>query len=273
MNSVSVGSFHPITPPLCKFHQNLQLKHQRVYLCGSAFKFSSNSLKSKPTKLISTLLQATESDTDAPVSIPEGSASVVYIEEVVEKDWSILDSVESNSNVEFKRSIERIVSAGNVEEGSRVLVSTGSEEFVDTLVGLCKSLFVVHDSLLILALIKEKYDKVKCWQGEIVYVPEKWAPLDVVFLYFLPALPFKLDEILGSLAKKCSPGGRVIISHPQGRLVLEQQRKQYPEVVVSELLDRTSLQIVADAHSFDLAEFIDEPGFYLAVLIAQELKN
>ncbi|XP_052111236.1 uncharacterized protein LOC107470279 isoform X3 [Arachis duranensis] len=205
MNSVSIGSFHPITPPLCKFHQNLQLKHQQDYLCGSAFKFSSNSLKSKPIKPISTLLQATESDTDAQVSIPEGSASVVYIEEVVEKDWSILDSVESNSNVEFKRSIERIVSAGNVEEGSRVLVSTGSEEFVDTLVGLCKSLFVVHDSLLILALIKEKYDKVKCWQGEIVYVPEKWAPLDVVFLYFLPALPFKLDEILGSLAKKCSP--------------------------------------------------------------------
>ncbi|MED6182364.1 hypothetical protein PIB30_027732 [Stylosanthes scabra] len=269
MNSFSVGSFTPITPPLCKIYQNLQLKHQHVYLCGSAFKFSSNSLTSKPIKLIPTLLQATESDTDASVSIPEDSASVVYIEEVVEKDWSVLDSLESNSNVEeFKRSIERIVSAGNVEEGSRVLVSTGSEEFVDTLVGLCKSLFVVHDSLLILALIKEKYDMVKCLQGEIVYVPEKWAPLDIVFLYFLPALPFKLDEILGSLAKKCSPGGRVIISHPQGRLVLEQQRKQYPEVVVSDLPDKTILQIVADAHSFDLAEFVDEHDLYLAVLIA-----
>ncbi|XLU34797.1 hypothetical protein S245_070863, partial [Arachis hypogaea] len=61
-----------------------------------------------------------------------------------------------------------------------------------------------YDSLLILALIKEKYDKVKCWQGEIVYVLKKWAPLDVAFLYFLPALSFKLDAILGSLAKKCS---------------------------------------------------------------------
>ncbi|XLR47894.1 hypothetical protein S83_032554 [Arachis hypogaea] len=77
-----------------------------------------------------------------------------------------------------------------------------------------------------------------------------------------------LDEILGSLAKKCSPGGRVIISHPQGRLVLEQQRKQYSKVVVLDLPDRTSLQIVADAHSFDLAKFVDEPDFYLAVLIS-----
>lgn len=98
------------------------------------------------------------------------------------------------------------MSAGKVQEGSRVLVSTGSEDFVDSLVGLTSSLFVVHDSLLVLACIKEKYDRVKCWQGEIVHVPEKWAPFDAVFLYFLPALPFKLDQILGSLAGKCAPG-------------------------------------------------------------------
>ncbi|RYQ84734.1 hypothetical protein Ahy_B10g104213 [Arachis hypogaea] len=45
------------------------------------------------------------------------------------------------------------------------------------------------------------------------------------------------------------------------------------KAISENLPDRTSLQIVADAHSFDLAEFVDEPGFYLAVLIAQELKN
>jgi hypothetical protein len=67
-------------------------------------------------------------------------------------------------------------------------------------------LLIVHDSLFLLACVKEKYDKVKCWQGELIHVSEKWAPLDVVFLYFLPALPFKLDEVLGSLAKRFSPG-------------------------------------------------------------------
>ncbi|XLR27807.1 hypothetical protein S83_055707 [Arachis hypogaea] len=84
-----------------------------------AFKFSSNSRKSKPIKPISTLLQATESDTDAHVSIPEGSASVVYIEEVVEKDWSILDFVESNSNVEFKRSIDVLYPLGMLKRVQR----------------------------------------------------------------------------------------------------------------------------------------------------------
>lgn len=58
----------------------------------------------------------------------------------------------------------------------------------------------------------------------------------------------------------------MVISHPQGRDVLEQQRQQHPQVVVSDLPDKTTLQRVAAVHSFDLAEFVDEPGLYLAVL-------
>ncbi|KAI9093376.1 hypothetical protein K1719_027390 [Acacia pycnantha] len=107
--------------------------------------------------------------------------------------------------------------------------------YVGRLVGSCpyKFLLIVHDSLLLLAGIKDKNDLVKFWQGEIIYVPKKWAPLDVVFLYFLPALPFKLDEILGSLTKNCSPQRSV-------------------------------------AHSYNVTEFVDEPGLYLAVLIRSE---
>jgi hypothetical protein len=88
------------------------------------------------------------------------------------------------------------------------MVSVGSEAFLDRLVesSPCGLLLVVHDSLFVLAGIKEKHDKVKCWQGELIYVPDKWAPLDVVFLYFLPAVPFNLGQVFGALAKCFSPG-------------------------------------------------------------------
>lgn len=138
----------------------------------------------------------------------EEAVSVIDFEDFMEKDWSFLDSDGTNSEEEHKQKTDWIISKGNIGENSRVLVSTGAEEFVDQLVDSspCQLLLVVHDSLFVLAGIKEKYDKVKCWQGELIYVPEKWTPFDVVFLYFLPALPFELDRIFGELAKRCLPG-------------------------------------------------------------------
>lgn len=210
----------------------------------------------------------------AAVPSDEGPVSVINFEDFIEKDWSFLDSEESNSK-EHDQNIGRIISAGRIEETSRVLVSLGSEGFVDRLVDTspCSLLLIVHDSLFLLACVKEKYDKVKCWQGELIHVSEKWAPLDVVFLYFLPALPVKLDEVLGSLAKRCSPGARLVISHPQGREVLEQQKKQYQDVVTSDLPDKMTLQKAAANHSFEMVEYVDEPGFYLTVLRLSDARN
>ncbi|CAK7342275.1 unnamed protein product [Dovyalis caffra] len=210
----------------------------------------------------------------AAVPSDEGPVSVINFEDLMEKDWSFLDAEESNSK-EHDQNIGRIISAGEIEDTSRVLVSIGSEGFVDRLVDTspCGLLLIVHDSLFLLVCVKEKYDKVKCWQGELIHVPEKWAPLDVVFLYFLPALPFELDEVFGTLAKRCSPGARLVISHPQGREVLEQQRKQYQDVVTSDLPDKMALQKTAADHSFEMVEYVDDPGFYLAVLRFSDARN
>ncbi|KAH7554258.1 hypothetical protein ACOSP7_028634 [Xanthoceras sorbifolium] len=212
-------------------------------------------------------LRSHQTSIGAAVPSNEGVVSVINFEDLNEKDWSFLDSDESNS-LEHMKKIDRIVSAGEINKTSRVLVSIGSEGFVDRVVDSFPFdlLLVVHDSIFVLAGIKEKYDKVKCWQGELIYVPEKWAPLDVVFLYFLPALPFTLDQVFGALANCCLPGARVVISHPQGREVLEQQREQFPDVIISDLPDEMSLQKVAINHSFEIAQFVDEPGLYVTVL-------
>lgn len=144
----------------------------------------------------------------------QGTTSVVHFEEFVEKDWSFLDTDDINADGEHMQKIDRIISAGNIEETSKVLVSIGSEAFVDRLVNSspCQQLLIVHESLLTLACIKEKYDKVKCWQGELISVPDKWASFDVTFLYFLPALPFELDQVFAALAKRCIPGNMKFIN-------------------------------------------------------------
>lgn len=45
-------------------------------------------------------------------------------------------------------------------------------------------------------------------------------------------------------------GARIVISHPKGREVLEQQRRQFPDVVISDLPDKLTLQNVAADHSY-----------------------
>ncbi|KAL2924120.1 Penicillin G acylase [Bienertia sinuspersici] len=201
----------------------------------------------------------------------EGVVAVMNFEELVEKDWSFLES-DNLSSKEHEKKIDQIISAANIAENSKVLVSIGSEEFVDRLLDSspCQLLLYVHESILSLACIKERHDKVKCWQGELIFVPEKWAPLDVVFLYFLPALPFKLDDIFKTLANRCSPGASVVISHLQGRQALEQQRQQYPDIVVSDLPEKMKLEKVASEHSFRLKDFVDDSSLYLAVLEFKE---
>ncbi|KAF5184815.1 Dna-directed rna polymerase subunit beta [Thalictrum thalictroides] len=183
---------------------------------------------------------------------------------LLEKDWSFLESDHLNS----PQKSNFIISEAQIDSNSRVLVSIPSEDFVDRLVhsSKCKLLLVVHDSLFVLAGIKEKHDLVKCWQGELIYVPEKWGPFDVVFLCYLPALPFDLHQIFHTIAKRCLPGARLVISFSQGREVVDQQRKEYTDVVVSDLPQKQNLEKVAADNSFEITKFVDEPGFYLAVL-------
>lgn len=204
----------------------------------------------------------------------EGAIPVINFEDLIEKDWSFLetDVIDLNEDLKQKKA-DQIISVADIQETSKILVSIGSEEFVDKLVSAspCQLLLVVHDSLLLLACIKEKYDLVKCWQGELIHVPEKWIPFDVVFLYFLPALPFKLDQIFGALIRRCSPGARIVISHLGGREALDQQRKLSPDVVIADLPDKVTLESVASDHSFKMIEFVDDPGFYLAVLRFKDL--
>ncbi|PWA59722.1 hypothetical protein CTI12_AA352150 [Artemisia annua] len=257
MNSISIPSSLSCLP-------SSRNNSRAPYIRLSHSPFANNwfpSLSIQPTSI-------SYKPTTCGVAPTEGTVSVLNFEDFAEKDWSFLDADDINSDEVYKQNSDRIICAAKVGEDSSILISTGSEGFVDRVVETCsyKQLLVVHDSLFVLACIKEKYDKVKCWQGELIYVPEKWAPFDVVFLYFVPGLPFDLGQVFGVLSKVCLPGARIVISHPKGREMLKQQKAEYPDVVVADLPDKTTLESVVSDHSFTIAEFIDEPGFYLAVL-------
>ena len=58
----------------------------------------------------------------------------------------------------------------------------------------------------------------------------------------------------------------MVISHLKGRQALAQLQRLYPDIVVSDLPDKTTLEKVASDHSFVMDEFVDDLSLYLAVL-------
>ena len=192
----SISSFVPVRPPSlvsqpCLFSFSLI---PNIHVCPSHLvKFPPNPICTRRLPII---------------AANQETVSEVEFEDFLEKDWSFLEFDDTDTDGEHMQKIDRIISAGNIKETSKVLVSVGSEAFVDRIIcsSPCEQLFVVHDSLFVLACIKERYDKVKCWQGELIDAPEKWTAFDVVYLYFLPALSSELDQVLAALAKRCLPG-------------------------------------------------------------------
>jgi hypothetical protein len=52
----------------------------------------------------------------------------------------------------------------------------------------------------------------------------------------------------------------------QGRQNFEQQRREHPDVVTSDLPSIAFLEKAASGNKYEITEFVDEPSFYLAVL-------
>ncbi|XP_010936993.3 uncharacterized protein [Elaeis guineensis] len=201
------------------------------------------------------------------------SASLFPSEDLIERDWSFLEPDSFGPDQEWAEKARRIVAAGQICEGSRVLAAFPTIGFAGLLADLspCELLLAIHESLFVLAMIKESHDRVRCWQGEISAMPERFSLFDVVFACYFPGLGVSVDQLLTLLAARCSPGARLVIGFDQGREIIERNhRQQYPDMVTFDLPDKITLEKAATDHSFQLTEFVDEPTFYLAVLKFQE---
>lgn len=133
--------------------------------------------------------------------------SPIEVADLVEKDYSFLESGSTGPQQ------SRIITAAGVGDNSRVLISFPTVGFVDRLAGLadCGLIVGVHESLYVLAMIKESNDAVRCLQGGILdVVPKRFLPLDVVFVNYFPALGVSIDALVGSSAKWFSPGLNIL---------------------------------------------------------------
>ncbi|TVU47817.1 hypothetical protein EJB05_07426, partial [Eragrostis curvula] len=199
-------------------------------------------------------------------AVPDG----VAIADVVEKDWSFLDAAGA--------SLPRALAAGALTPASRVLAVTPTAPFVGALLASspCELLVAAHESLYVLAGVKEEHDEVRCFHlegggggrggGVVEAVPERFNDFDAVFVCYFPGMGVSAAALLKSLTKRCSKGARVVFFLDQGRQTLEQHRREHPDIVTSDLPSRSALEKAAAGNKYEVAEFIYEPSLYLAVL-------
>ncbi|WVZ56115.1 hypothetical protein U9M48_006694 [Paspalum notatum var. saurae] len=216
----------------------------------------------KPLRLSLTLAPAARL-----AAVPDG----VAIADVVEKDWSFLDESEGTS-------LQRSLAAGALSPASRVLAVTPTASFVTSLLASspCELLVASHESLYVLAGVKEAHDEVRCFHlegggggrggGVVEAVPERFNDFDAVFVCYFPGMGVSTAALLKSLAKRCSKGARVVMFLDQGRDNFEQHRREHPDVVTSDLPSKSALEKAASENKYEIAEFVDEPSLYLAVL-------
>ncbi|XP_078435725.1 uncharacterized protein LOC144706604 [Wolffia australiana] len=77
------------------------------------------------------------------------------------------------------------------------------------------AIIAAGEDIMILGLLRassprENHDSVRCWHG-VDAVSERFSPFDSAFVCYFPAMGVSIVELLRSLARRCSPGARVVI--------------------------------------------------------------
>jgi hypothetical protein len=99
-----------------------------------------------------------------------------------------------------------------------VLAVTPTASFVGAVLASlpCGLLVAAHESLYVLAGVKEAHDEVRCFHlegggggrggGVVEAVPERFDGFDAVFVCYFPGMGVSAAALLKSLAKRCSKG-------------------------------------------------------------------
>eukprot|EP00271_Cylindrocystis_brebissonii_P006500 TRINITY_DN19276_c0_g1_i1.p1 TRINITY_DN19276_c0_g1~~TRINITY_DN19276_c0_g1_i1.p1 ORF type:complete len:586 (-),score=102.93 TRINITY_DN19276_c0_g1_i1:654-2411(-) len=166
--------------------------------------------------------------------------------------------------------LQQIVNASGAGPGLRVLdVGAGTGALTPYLYTAGVSDITAVDlSIMMLAELKEKYDEVRCWHGDVADLPDEFGPFDIVFFNAMFGNVYEPLETLKAAARLSKPGATIVISHPLGAAFVEKLRSASPLVVPRGLPDSQQLQelVAGTDGQLQLVELRDEPHYYLARL-------
>lgn len=114
-------------------------------------------------------------------------------------------------------------------------------------------------------------DRVRFLQTDVVDLPSEEGPFDAVFFNACFANLYDQRAAVQAAAAMLKPGGRLVVSHPMGRVFVCYLMDQDPTIVVGELppTQRVFRLLLKDT-GLTMVRFRDEPELYLAIATMKE---
>jgi SAM-dependent methyltransferase len=179
---------------------------------------------------------------------------------------SVADVFAATPPPDVLKRLERVVTLAGLRPGERVLdVGSGTGVLLPYILKQEPSRVVACDlSQEMLAVLKKRFPQVETALGDITRLDLPAGSFDCAFLNAVfPNLPEK-PAALANLARLLASGGRMVISHPEGREFVLRLKDELP-FPVDPLPGKPDLRRLLAPHPFRLELYLDEPRLYVSI--------
>lgn len=180
----------------------------------------------------------------------------------------LVDIFDTPQPLDVMERLGQIVSAARLHREDVVLdVGTG----VGVLIPLIKfyrpsAVFACDLAEKMLQRVREKYPEVRTYHADITVLPLESASVDAIFMNAMYGNIADKPRACRNVARMLRPGGRLIVSHPEGRAFVDQLRVT-TDLFIESLPTREEFQALLSSLGLDVITYRDEPQLYLMVAL------
>jgi SAM-dependent methyltransferase len=121
--------------------------------------------------------------------------------------------------------------------------------------------------------VREKYPEVCTYQADIAVLPLESASVDAIFMNAMYGNIADKPRACQNAARMLRPGGRLVVSHPEGRAFVDQLRLT-TDLFIESLPDRAEgFQVLLRPYGLKVTQYRDEPRLYLMVASKTEQRR
>ena len=168
----------------------------------------------------------------------------------------------------------RIIAAAAIRAGETVLdVGTGTGALIPQIRTYRPGRIVACDlSANMLEQVAERYPEVERHQCDIADLSLPAGCVDVVFMNGMYGNIADKSKALGNIVRMLRPGGRIVISHPEGRAYVERLVKTDP-YPITPLPSHTQAQTFLGSFGLTVRHYTDEEKLLIVVAVKADTQE